>query len=225
MFRFTTLHTKGGKGRVSRFRLRGEQVASGIALNIKYAIATQLIDELLIKQAAKQQDVKVTDAEVDEAMQQLVATFPTQEAFQRYLGSLPEGEHGLRERLHLRLLKECLAGVDPHEPVSDEDAQAFYDRNYDRFKIPAHFIVQDILFLVGPDATPDIDNAQKKKAEEVLAMARQPDVSFGTLARRYSEGPTAKVGGYLGRVTEALIAEWSKSKRQIRFCRKASPIR
>jgi len=190
------------EARVSRFRIHQDLIRPEEALSIKIAITSQLIDELLIRQAAKKKALQVTDAEVDDAFQQLATTFPNPETFRRYLDSRPKGEQGMRQMLRRRVLKERLAGLEPNEPVSDEDAKAYYISTYDRFNIPAHLIVQEIALLVGPDATAEEKITQKQIAEKVLDMARQPDVSFDTLARRYSQGPTARVGGYLGRVTE-----------------------
>ena len=193
------------QARLSNLRMQDSRVEPAIAREMKFAVATQLIDELLIMQAAERQGLEVLSVEVNETIQKLAGTFPDAKSFRRYLASLPDGEEGLQETIRLRLLKEHLAGVDPNAPVSDDEARVFYEQHAEQFNIPAHLIVQDIVFLVPPEATPDREEAQKKKAEEVAEKARQAGVSFGALARRYSESPAAKAGGYAGRVTKETI--------------------
>lgn len=201
--RFNTLY----EARISQFRKRWQttKIPRSVALDIKTSIARQLIDELLLEQDAKRKGVNVADDDVNEALKQLAATFPSSEAFRSYISKTPAGEQGIRNMLRMRLIKERLAGVDEPEPVSDEETQRFYDQNSHLFNVPAHLTVQDIVYLVRPDDTQEKDKAQKAKAEGTLAEAQKPSISFSSLARRHSEGESAKVGGQLGRVTDKSI--------------------
>ena len=189
--------------RVSRYLKEGDQLSPNIALSIKYAIATQLIDALLIEQQAMQKGIRTSDPELDEAIKKRKALFKDPESYRRYLASLPEGEQGLRETMRLGLLKEKLAGVDPEEPISDTQARAYYDRHLNLFYTPKHLIVQDIVFFVERHGSAESDDLQRKKAEAVHTKTGQPDTSFADLAMAHSEGPTAKIGGYLTRGIEA----------------------
>lgn len=191
------------ENRVSRYPKEGNQLSPKIALNIKYSIATQLIDALLIKQKAMQKGIKISDSELDEALKKRKAIFKNPESYKHYLDSLPEGEQGFRETMRLGLLKEKLAGVDPEEPISDTEARVYYNRHLNRFHTPEHLIVQDIVFFIKKDGSAESNELQRKKVEAVHTKTEQPDTSFADLAIAHSEGPTVKIGGYLTRGIEA----------------------
>ena len=188
--------------RVDRLRQRGSEISLQDAVNIKSAIARLLIDELLIEQAAQKQGIRIPDAEVDRSIQQLATTFSSQQSFQRFVADSLGGEPRMREVVRVRLSLQRLAGIEPNKPVSSDEAVEFYNQHRSSFESPAHLVVLDIAFPVPANAPTSIDYAQHKKAEAALAAARQPNASFGALARQLSEGNRASVGGNLGRVTQ-----------------------
>lgn len=185
-----------------RDRLQSIQIPPAIAFNIKVGIANSLIDEKLIEQLAIERNIAIPNTDIDIALEQLADSFPNPKIFQRYVVNIPEGEQGLRNTLRARLLKHRLAGVEPERSISDEKALKFYEQHYTSFNIPEHLIAQDILFLVAPDASPEVDSAIRAEAQAVLLKTAQSNTSFAAIARQDSEGPTARSGGYLGRVTQ-----------------------
>ncbi len=86
--------------------------------------------------------------------------------------------------------------------VTDEEIKDYYELNPDEFKEPKTVEARHILFTTGPDSTPEEIEEKKKKAEEVLEMARAEGADFGELAKEYSEGPSKDRGGDLGAFTK-----------------------
>lgn len=86
--------------------------------------------------------------------------------------------------------------------VTDEEIKDYYEMNPDEFKEPKTVEARHILFKLGPDSTPEEIEAQKQKAEEVLALAKKEGADFGELAKEYSEGPSKDKGGDLGAFTK-----------------------
>ncbi|GAB4338157.1 MAG: peptidylprolyl isomerase [Desulfobulbaceae bacterium] len=81
--------------------------------------------------------------------------------------------------------------------LTEEQLRAAYEMDRDRYRVPEQRHARHILFKVNENDDVETRTAKKKKAEEVLAMAREGK-DFVELARTYSEGPTAKNGGDLG---------------------------
>lgn len=78
-------------------------------------------------------------------------------------------------------------------------------------KIVTPFILQKKLTeTVARDE--DLNSDAKKRAEEVLALAKSGDKSFEDLAREYSEGPSASEGGDLGFFSrDVMVPEFEKA--------------
>lgn len=81
------------------------------------------------------------------------------------------------------------------------DARDFYEKNRAIYHVPAHLTGAEIVFAIPPNATPDQIAAIRAKAQDAATTARNPKLSFAVLATHVSDGPTAAVGGDLGRVT------------------------
>ena len=195
------------ESRIAKLRKRpsGVDVQPAMALSIKKAVAAALIDEQLVEQAAKERKLSVTDVDIDIAWNNLEQSVQNKKDFQSYIDRFPNREQGVRQMLRMCLLKDRLAGVDPQKKISEAEAQAYYKKHFQRFNIPAHLVVQDVFFPVTPGSAASAEESQKAKAEAVLVQARQPDIQFSTLARKYSQGRSAYKGGWLRRVTEKEI--------------------
>lgn len=81
--------------------------------------------------------------------------------------------------------------------VLPREIQEYYEVNIDQYRRPKRVRVRHILIKVDPEAKPDEVDKVKKKAEEVLAKARKGE-DFATLAREFSNDPSASQGGDLG---------------------------
>jgi peptidyl-prolyl cis-trans isomerase D len=81
--------------------------------------------------------------------------------------------------------------------ISQEEIKAHYEGNIDDFVIQEQVRARHILIKVPPDAESTKVEEARKRAEEILARAKQGE-DFASLAEKNSEGPTAKKGGDLG---------------------------
>ncbi len=82
--------------------------------------------------------------------------------------------------------------------ITPEDIQDAYDMDRGRYSRPERVRARHILIKLASDANPAEVEAARKKAKEILALARKPGADFAALARKYSQGPTASGGGDLG---------------------------
>lgn len=193
--------------RIYRFRIDKlvsvDRLSVAVALHLKQVIANELIEQRLIRSEAEKRNIMVTDKQLADAMTTLMKTFPSQKEYQKYLTTFHGGKNRLHEIIKTRLLAEHLIPV--AAVVSDEKARQFYDQHSNLFNIAAHLKIQDIVILVRPDDSLEHKKLLKQKAEDVRAEALKPKTSFAVLARRHSQGPSAKIGGYLGMVTKNTV--------------------
>lgn len=94
--------------------------------------------------------------------------------------------------------------------VSSEEIKRYYEARKDTFKIPKQIRVRDILIKAGPQDTADQLEVKKKKAEEILAIAKKTK-DFSSLAKKYSEAEDASKGGDMGWIQKGSIGEQIES--------------
>lgn len=85
--------------------------------------------------------------------------------------------------------------------VSDQQVQEYYDEYLDTFKEKKQVKARHILFKLAENAAPEEEEKARQKAAEVLKEAKEGK-DFAELAKKHSEGPTAKDGGDLGFFSE-----------------------
>ena len=81
--------------------------------------------------------------------------------------------------------------------ILDTELQEVYQQRQERYKVAGELTVSHILFLVSPQASEQEVEQARQKALEVLRKLRAGG-DFATLARQYSDGPSADQSGLLG---------------------------
>lgn len=97
---------------------------------------------------------------------------------------------------------EFTAGV----TVSDEAVKEYFDAHPDEFKVPKTVKARHILFKLENNSPPEMVEEKRRKAEEILALARAGQ-DFAELARTHSEGPSKELGGDLGTFRKETMVE------------------
>ena len=81
--------------------------------------------------------------------------------------------------------------------ISDDDIRDYYESNPTEFKTEKTIEARHILFKLDEKADQATAKATREKALEVVAKA-EAGQDFAELAKKYSEGPSNKSGGFLG---------------------------
>jgi peptidyl-prolyl cis-trans isomerase SurA len=167
---------------------------------LQQAALDSLISRKLIQQKIKELDIKVSDEEVRQAIEDVKRTNNiTEENLKAALAargiSFDDYKAQLKEQLErLRLIS---LEVRSKIQISEKEALEYYTANADLFQVDEAFRVRQIFFKLSPRAT----EAERKRvvatAEKVLAEARG-GADFAALAKKYSQDPSAKEGGDLG---------------------------
>ena len=105
----------------------------------------------------------------------------------------------MRKVVYLRFLPDDYS---KEVTISSKAAKEYYDENMDKFNVPAEVEARHILIKVASDAPAAAVEKAKLEADRVYKMAVKGD-DFASLAKKFSQGPSGKNGGYLGRFSRS----------------------
>ena len=167
--------------------------------DFRQRILDNLITNVLIRQAADDEGISISESDVDDEIDELKQGFTDDDAFEQSLASVGMTLDDLREQIEDQLLTEAIVDfVSEDVEVSDADVAAYYEENMEQFQEPAAVRAAHILF----------DAADKETGEEVLADIEAGD-DFAALAKQYStDEASAENGGDLGWPTTAYVSEF-----------------
>ncbi|MCL2818941.1 MAG: peptidylprolyl isomerase [Actinomycetia bacterium] len=172
----------------------------------KAMIRSQLLDDLinqeLLLQKANEEGITVSDADVQEKVDETKAQLGDQ--YEETLTTYGYTEQDLRDQIKFSLLFEGLIDkLAPKDNITDAMVKEYYDDNIDMFTEEAGKRVSHILFAPEDQAT----------AEEVLAQLKDGSGDFAALAKQYSQDPgSAENGGDLGWASsDAYVTEFKEA--------------
>ncbi|MFA5843952.1 MAG: peptidylprolyl isomerase [Coriobacteriia bacterium] len=173
-----------GEARIADFRKR---------------IIDNMVTEILVRQAAKDAGIKVSDKEVDAQVTELKRGFPNEKAFLAQIQKAGMTLEGLRDQVRDQLItQKLLKNLTSKVKVSEADISKYYETNKTQFKEDAAIHARHILFKQSDKAT----------AQRVLGQIRG-GADFAALARQYSQDTATKSrGGDLGWPTTPFVAEF-----------------
>lgn len=177
---------------------------------IREKILQQLIEEKLMLQAAAHPRpiefakgkigtppaITVSDEEVERVLKRASSRFESLEAFQETLEkqglTLEQLKGRYRDQLTIQKLvdREVRSRID----ISPTEVTSYYEVHPEEFKVP--LAVQVATILIQPKDS--IDVARTKRLAEDLRSQLLKGADFYDLARRYSDGPNARMGGGVG---------------------------
>ena len=171
-------------------------------------ILDTLIDQRLIAQQAKTSHIRVTKKDIDKALADILKRNKMTKA--QLLAKLAESgmdEASYRRTLKSQILQHRLIQADIGQKVvvTDNMILDYYDKHYTtRLPKGAYYLLQMGFNWRSPDGKPLTQAAlyanrldARDRAEKVHKLAQQGR-DFATLARRYSDLPSAADGGDIG---------------------------
>jgi peptidyl-prolyl cis-trans isomerase C len=179
--------------------LSREQMQQRDVLLYKDALET-LIGLALLKNEAREMNIAVEPAKLDESWQAMVKRFSNENRFKQALLAQGMTETDLRRKMEDSLLFQKVidsAVVNP-PAATDEDAQKFYDGNPQYFQIPEQVHAAHILLKVDAAATPEQKAELRKKLEDLRADIESKKTTFAEAAKVSDDKSNSQKGGDLG---------------------------
>jgi len=203
---------------------------SFIALMIKDKVVNELVIKSLLDQEIEKRNIKVTKADTEAELKNLIDKVGSKEKFNEILKqngvSSAQFKNDLYEEVKMKKLVNMLAKVN----ISDADAKKYYNENKNQFKYPDRVRASHILISADPEnikqmitsdkANKDLSKeeiqkkineeiaAKRAKAEKILEEVKKSPDSFEKIAEKESDDPaSAKKGGDLGYFSQQEMVE------------------
>lgn len=167
---------------------------------ISRVILDQMIEQRLILQQARQLGALATEAQIDQALSNIKANFPSETEFQFALDQRGLTLADLRDRLRTNLTVQNLQAQVSSATVSDAEIQKYYQDHRSEYDQAEQVHVRHILV--------------ESEAEARLVLARlNRGEKFEDVARQLSKDPGSKEqGGDLGWISRGqLVPEFEKA--------------
>ncbi|MBO8159115.1 peptidyl-prolyl cis-trans isomerase [Thermosyntropha sp.] len=160
-----------------------------ILKNIKEKAYDDLVLQVLIKQEAEKEGIKVTDKEVEDDLKAFKDRIG-EEGYKDFIAKMGVTEKELLRQLKIeKMYMELKEKVTSDVKVSDEEVRKYYEDNQRIFTEPGGIRIYHILV--------DTDT----EAREILKKIAEGQ-DFADLAKKYSKCPSKEKGGDLGIVNE-----------------------
>lgn len=215
MFKEILKNTPLNLEQVNSGKLSGEQ--NMLAQQLKEVVLNKLIFMALIKDAAKDQNVEVSDEELTAFKTKNLKKIGGEEKLDALLEAKGLTEEEFNKNLREELLITEFIKNQPNSnvTVSPAEAQQFYNGNKQLFHLPKGLTVSHILVKIDPKEIksqllkqdPQITeevvaqkiekiSAEKKElAEKLLAQVKADPTKFAELAKKHSDDPGSAVDG------------------------------
>jgi peptidyl-prolyl cis-trans isomerase SurA len=190
---------------------------------LRQQVLSNLIDETLQIQAAKAEEIEITDADVDKTVARVAGNVKqTPEQMAEYLQARGSSIRSIRRQIQGEMAWRRLQSkkIESTVNVGDEEVQAVIDK-LTASKGAEEFRIGEI-FLPANSA----NDAEVQAGAQKIFAALQQGGSFVGYARQFSQSSSAAVGGDLGWMRpERLPDELASAVRQMRPGMVSAPIK
>lgn len=179
--------------------MSGQKLDAARMAEVRQNVLNGLINRELLYQESQKLGIKVSDSAITEHIAALKKKFSSEAEFDKILEKMHLTEANLRSQYKMDLaIKELIAQkITPQVKVTEADIKGFYDSHPSYFKRPETVRASHILIKVSPDASAAVKAKAREKLEKIREQLKK-GADFATLAKKYSQGPSAANGGDLG---------------------------
>ncbi|MEW6502151.1 MAG: peptidylprolyl isomerase [Thermodesulfobacteriota bacterium] len=175
-----------------------EQVTAAL-LQARQEMLSSLIDKLIVEQRAAKLNITVSEAELDEAVDRVLARNRiSREKFLQDIERMGSTEQNYRNSLRIQILQSKLVGQEIRSKVviTEEKIKEYYEKNYtEKLAADSYHILQ--MGFSWKEETPAAKAEALAKAEEARRLVLGGE-DFRSVARKMSDLPSAADGGDIG---------------------------
>lgn len=166
---------------------------------MKKTIVNRLIEEELLVQESRKQNIVVAAKEVKASVRSIKSQYSDEAAYEQVLSGMNLTETELKAKIERQLCARKLidAVVNREVTVSEKECREFYHAHPDYFVTPKRIKASHILVKLDDDA-PDSQREEALKKIETIQQKLTSGDDFSELARKHSEDPSKDRGGDLG---------------------------
>ncbi len=151
-------------------------------------------EQYLQQQAISENDITVTDEDIEEAWQNAAASYGGEDAFIEQLSSYGYTEDSYKQSLSNSLaLDKLKEKVCPVDDPSDQDIIDYLNENLDTYNDARRS--SNLLVSVASDATDEEKAEAQAKAQEALDKINSGELSFEDAVEQYSDDSGSKEDG------------------------------
>jgi len=165
---------------------------------LREKVLNDLIDEKLADQEIKEEGIRVSDDEIDEAIEQIKKmNYYTDEKLRQVLNAEGLDMKTYRSEIKRQLLRNRLVAMKVRSKIiiTDEDIKKYYDSHPELYGGEIKYRLSNIFIPEGSD--PAGEKNVRAKMELVLDQLKK-GLPFAEAARKYSVADNSKDGGLLG---------------------------
>jgi peptidyl-prolyl cis-trans isomerase SurA len=175
-------------------------LSDGARRELRTTVVTGLIDKKLAEQKIKELNIKVSDDELRQSIEDVKKQNNlTQESLMLALAGqgLTYEQYKSQMRDQLERLRLVSQEVKAKIQVGDQELRDYYEANRSLFAEEESFRARHIFIKIPKEATPSQLDALAARVEAIRKETQGP-VDFAAMAARYTEDATGKDGGSLG---------------------------
>ncbi|MDD5491080.1 MAG: peptidylprolyl isomerase [bacterium] len=199
---------------------------------MKKEMLTQMVEEKLLRQEAKKQNIIVTKQDIQKGVDEVKKRFNPENDYKEYKDELKR--QGYTEKIFENDIKEQLMvmqlidkEIKAKATLPDEaEVQKYYDEHKKELKQDDQVRARHILIRVDEKADLKTQSAALKKVQEIQDKIKKGE-DFASLAKEYSEDPGSKeTGGDLGFFTkDTMVPEFSKAAFALKPGQVSDPVK
>ncbi len=113
----------------------GEQISPQVETYLKYQVLAQLITNEILRQEANRARIRISEEELTEAIERIMRSFPSREAFMRFLNSQHISYRDLKEQIIKQLaINELTQRIRDSVGVTDQEVKDYWLRENEKIK-------------------------------------------------------------------------------------------
>ncbi len=192
---------------VNDYARKGNPINEAYLRNLRARLIDYLVETELLLQDAHARGFAVTDQELRRTMAAEKAASNNEEGRDAELQAAGLRREQYRERrrdalIIKKLIREHIAR---DVVIRDQDVEAYYTRNAERFHVPERLHIRHITLRLPPDADESLKAAVRNRILDIQRQY-QNGRDFAELAYKFSEDPSRQKHGDAGLVDAGLAA-------------------